>query len=74
MTSQPEDVNSIVSGKLALKYAGPDIEAMKAVAKAYSNRSLQEFEAAKSTYKSGNFLFNIMHIVFCCTKVISEFQ
>jgi len=52
MVGSPEDVNSIVSGKLALKYAGPDIEAMKAVAKAYSNRSLQEFEAAKSTYKS----------------------
>jgi len=52
MVGSPDDVHSIISGKLALKYAGVDIEAMKAVAKAYSNRSLQEFEAAKSTYKT----------------------
>jgi len=52
MVGSPEDVHAIVSGKLALKYAGVDIEAMKAVAKAYSNRSLQEFETAKNTFKS----------------------
>jgi len=26
---QPEDVNAIVAGKLAQRYAGPDVEAMK---------------------------------------------
>jgi len=44
MNDQPNDVFSVIQGKLALKYSNNEIEAMKAVAKAYSNRSLHEFE------------------------------
>ena len=48
----PEDVQSITVGKLALKYSGPNIEAMKAIAKASHNRSLHDFQDAFKTYKT----------------------
>lgn len=38
-------------GKLALKYSGSDIEAMKGIAKASKDRSLQAFQEALQTYK-----------------------
>ena len=41
MTSQADDVHSIISTKAGLKYTGLDIDAMKAVAEAHSKRSLQ---------------------------------
>ncbi|KAG8234329.1 hypothetical protein J437_LFUL017608, partial [Ladona fulva] len=44
MLSTPEDVQHIVSGKLALKYAGSAIEAMKEVAQASHKRSLADFQ------------------------------
>ncbi len=51
---QPEDVQGIISGKLALRYSGREIESMKAVANAHHNRSLQDFEEAKKQFKNGN--------------------
>lgn len=51
MLNLSDDVNSIISGKHALKYAGKDVEAMKAVAKAHEDRSLEGFEQALRTYK-----------------------
>lgn len=53
---QTEDVHSIVGGKAALKYAGVEIEAMKAVANAHQNRNLQEFETALATYTDGKMM------------------
>ncbi|ORY96120.1 hypothetical protein BCR43DRAFT_557139 [Syncephalastrum racemosum] len=50
MLNLTEDIQSILSGKVALRYSGADIEAMKAVASAHKNRNLQEFEAALDTY------------------------
>nr|CAB3265237.1 26S proteasome non-ATPase regulatory subunit 11 [Phallusia mammillata] len=44
MLGTPDDVQSLLSGKLALKYAGRDIEAMKSVAKASHNRSISELK------------------------------
>ncbi|KAJ8981682.1 hypothetical protein NQ317_017303 [Molorchus minor] len=51
MLNSPEDVQQIVSGKLAIKYAGQDIEAMKAVAQASHKRSLADFQQAVKQYK-----------------------
>ncbi|GAA6051770.1 hypothetical protein JCM3770_004963 [Rhodotorula araucariae] len=44
MLALAEDVAAITQGKSAAKYAGPDVDAMKAVAKAHQERSLSEFE------------------------------
>lgn len=43
---RPDDVQNIVSGKLALKYAGRDIDAMKMVASSSHKRSLADFKEA----------------------------
>ncbi|XP_074598799.1 regulatory particle non-ATPase 6 [Brevipalpus obovatus] len=52
MLKQPEDVQSVTVGKLALKYAGPNIEAMKAIAKASANRSLHDFQEAIKKFRT----------------------
>jgi len=48
-----DDVNAIVNGKYGLKYPGRDIDAMKAIAKVYANRSLKEFQEALNQYNHG---------------------
>lgn len=50
MLRTPEEVHNIVSGKLALKYSGADIEAMKLVAQASKNRSLADFQSTVKKY------------------------
>ncbi|KAI8079153.1 PCI domain-containing protein [Thamnidium elegans] len=52
MLNLTEDVHSIIGGKVALKYAGVEIDAMKAVAHAHKNRNLQEFETTLATYNN----------------------
>ncbi|KAF7271238.1 regulatory particle non-ATPase 6 [Rhynchophorus ferrugineus] len=51
MLNTPEDVQQIISGKLAIKYAGRDIDAMKAVAQASHKRSLADFQQAVKLFK-----------------------
>ncbi|XP_055540997.1 26S proteasome non-ATPase regulatory subunit 11 [Wyeomyia smithii] len=51
MLGQSDDVNQIVSGKLAITYSGRDIDAMKAVAQASHKRSLADFQEALKQYK-----------------------
>jgi 26S proteasome regulatory subunit N6 len=50
MLRTPEEVHNIVSGKLALKHSGSDIEAMKLVAQASKNRSLADFQITVDKY------------------------
>lgn len=50
MLRTPEDVQSIMSGKLAVKYAGKDLDAMRAVAEASHRRSLADFQTAVKKY------------------------
>ena len=39
-----DDINGLISGKLALKYVGKEIESIKAIAAASTKRSLAEFK------------------------------
>eukprot|EP00010_Vexillifera_abyssalis_P000685 CAMPEP_0201562052 /NCGR_PEP_ID=MMETSP0173_2-20130828/79121_1 /ASSEMBLY_ACC=CAM_ASM_000268 /TAXON_ID=218659 /ORGANISM="Vexillifera sp., Strain DIVA3 564/2" /LENGTH=421 /DNA_ID=CAMNT_0047976589 /DNA_START=822 /DNA_END=2087 /DNA_ORIENTATION=- len=50
MNNKPKEVHAIIHGKLALKYAGRQVEAMNAVANAHNTRSLHDFQEAKSKY------------------------
>ncbi|GAX78892.1 hypothetical protein CEUSTIGMA_g6331.t1 [Chlamydomonas eustigma] len=51
MLNQADDVPSIISSKAGLKYTGIEADAMRSVAKAYHDRSLQEFQATLGQYK-----------------------
>jgi 26S proteasome regulatory subunit N6 len=51
MLNLADDVNQLMTSKQALKYAGQNLEAMKAIARAHSNRSLEEYERALATYR-----------------------
>ncbi|KAI9648503.1 26S proteasome regulatory subunit rpn6 [Ciborinia camelliae] len=51
MLNLADDVNQLMSSKQAIKYAGKNLEAMKAVARAHSNRSLEEYEKALGDYR-----------------------
>ncbi|KAH3706437.1 hypothetical protein DPMN_065823 [Dreissena polymorpha] len=51
MLNTAEEVQAIVSGKLALKYSGPAVEAMKSIATASHKRSLADFQKTLAQYK-----------------------
>merc|ERR1719211_1004584 len=51
MLNLPDEVTNLVSGKLALRHSGPDMESMKAVALAAKARSLADFQKAVKAYK-----------------------
>ncbi|KAK6059621.1 hypothetical protein COOONC_02747 [Cooperia oncophora] len=46
MLDVPDDVNTLLTGKLALKYSGSDLDAMRAIAAAAKKRSLADFNTA----------------------------
>lgn len=51
MAGDVSDVASIISSKAGLKYAGNEVDALKAVAKAYQSRSLADFQEVLHSYK-----------------------
>ncbi|OAF69545.1 26S proteasome regulatory subunit RPN6 [Intoshia linei] len=51
MSESSKEVMSIISGKMALKYAGKHIEAMKRIAQAAKNRSLFDFQKVLDDHK-----------------------
>ena len=54
MTIQPEDVTSLLSIKLVLKYAQlREVESMRAIARAHQKRNLADFEEALREYRNG---------------------
>jgi len=50
MTNSPEDVNSIINTRI--KYAGNKMESMRAIAAAYKERSIRNFEQAIIDYRA----------------------
>uniref|UniRef100_A0AAQ5YHE2 PCI domain-containing protein n=1 Tax=Amphiprion ocellaris TaxID=80972 RepID=A0AAQ5YHE2_AMPOC len=50
--NSPEEVQALISGKLALRYAGRQTDALKCVAQASKNRSLADFEKALTEYRA----------------------
>ena len=52
MNKQGDEVATISNSKNALKYSGEEIESMKAIAKAYKTRSLQDFDAVQKQFSS----------------------
>jgi hypothetical protein len=46
-------VTSLINGKLALKFASSELEAMRAIANAHAKRSLKEFKLVIEKYKKG---------------------
>ncbi|VDO92414.1 unnamed protein product [Soboliphyme baturini] len=52
MLNLPDDVQSLLSAKIALKYVGREVDAMKAVADASKKRSLADFKEAYCKYKN----------------------
>lgn len=50
MLNLVDDINNILGHKNVMKFQSRDIDAMKAISSAYSNRSLKEFETALMTY------------------------
>jgi len=62
-SNYPEDVTSLLSVKIAVKYAQlPEIESMRAIALAHQNRNLSDFEKAPRDYKHGT-LFLILQFI-----------
>ncbi|RKF53907.1 putative 26S proteasome regulatory subunit rpn6 [Golovinomyces cichoracearum] len=51
MLNLSDDVNQLMMSKQAVRYAGKNLDAMKAVARAHSNRSLEEYEKALDNYR-----------------------
>jgi len=51
MAGNPDEVNNLTSGKLALQYADEQLESIMAIAKAYKAASLRQFQETKAKYK-----------------------
>ncbi|KAF2147113.1 uncharacterized protein K452DRAFT_217444 [Aplosporella prunicola CBS 121167] len=51
MLNLGDDVTNLMASKQALRYAGKNLDAMKAVARAHTNRSLEEYEKSLSDFR-----------------------
>ena len=51
MLDAPDEVGTLLAGKLALKYSGSDLDAMRSIAAASKKRSLADFNASFGSYR-----------------------
>ncbi|XP_049848931.1 26S proteasome non-ATPase regulatory subunit 11-like [Schistocerca gregaria] len=52
MSNVKEDIHALINGKLALRYAAPELSAMRDVTTAYLNSSLKDFNLAINKHKA----------------------
>lgn len=68
MLNISSDVYAIINGKAGVRYAGIDIEAMKATADAHKERSIHSFEAVLKKYKAqlvdDPFIFSHLNVLY----------
>lgn len=62
MLDLPDEVTTLLSGKLALKYNGSDLEAMKSIAAAAKKRSLADFNQTFGAYPQELQAFSLFKI------------
>ncbi|EON67870.1 26S proteasome regulatory subunit N6 [Coniosporium apollinis CBS 100218] len=64
MLNAGDDVATLMNSKHAVRYAGKNLDAMKAVARAHTHRSLEEYERALSDYRNelGRDRFIVSHL------------
>ncbi|MCJ1398264.1 26S proteasome regulatory subunit rpn6 [Xylographa trunciseda] len=84
MLNLSDDIHNLLTSKQAQKYTGKNLEAMKAVARAHANRSLEDYEKALSDYRyelgSDTFIRNHLRRLYDnlleqnLTKVIEPFS
>ena len=84
MLNLSDDIASLLTSKQAQKYTGKNLEAMKAVARAHANRSLEDYEKALGDYRyelgSDTFIRNHLRRLYDnlleqnLTKVIEPFS
>lgn len=65
MLDAPDEVSSLLSGKLALKYSGTDLDAMRAIAEAAKKRSLSDFNAVNHKSRIINWVICWISTLFC---------
>jgi len=74
LMDQPEDVPALISGKAGLKYGGVGLEALRAMAQAYKDRSLASFERVLEEFQgevTGD-PFITRHVAYLSDKLLEQ--
>lgn len=66
LSCSPEEVQGLVSGKLALRHAGRQTDSLKCVAQASKNRSLENFEKVRACRVNWITSMNRCNFFGCC--------
>eukprot|EP00927_Polykrikos_kofoidii_P034310 TRINITY_DN2912_c0_g1_i3.p1 TRINITY_DN2912_c0_g1~~TRINITY_DN2912_c0_g1_i3.p1 ORF type:complete len:451 (-),score=134.54 TRINITY_DN2912_c0_g1_i3:87-1379(-) len=74
MLNRPQDVKNIMNGKSGLKYPGPEIDAMAAIAQAHQDRCLKKFEGELNKHKAhlGDDHIVSFHLTDLCDTLLEQ--
>lgn len=70
LNAQGDEIPNLLSSKAAIKYHGIELEALRAIATAYKNRSLKDFDAVTEKYKE--YLMNDRFIKYHLSELHSS--